>query len=130
MRVSPLRGYAASDRTRKKRGPTSTPRKPLPELAPRSTARPGAEAASTHAKRAAPVQLTPAQQQLDEALRAWRKAESEKIGLPQFFVLGSSTLRSIVMERPRTLSQLQTIAGVGPDKAERFGTSILNLCNA
>jgi ATP-dependent DNA helicase RecQ len=74
--------------------------------------------------------LTPAQQQLDQQLRAWRKAESEKIGLPQFFVLGSSTLRSIVMARPRTLSQLQSIAGIGPDKAAKFGAGILELCNA
>jgi ATP-dependent DNA helicase RecQ len=74
--------------------------------------------------------LTLAQQLLDQRLRAWRKAESEKIGLPQFFVLGSSTLRSIVLARPRTLSQLQGIAGIGPDKAAKFGAGILELCNA
>jgi ATP-dependent DNA helicase RecQ len=74
--------------------------------------------------------LTPAQQQLDQQLRAWRKTESEKIGLPQFFVLGSSTLRNIVLARPRTLSQLQSIAGIGPDKAAKFGAGILELCNA
>jgi ATP-dependent DNA helicase RecQ len=52
------------------------------------------------------------------------------MGLPQFFVLGSSTLRNIVIERPRTLAQLQTIAGIGADKAEKFGATILDLCNA
>ena len=74
--------------------------------------------------------LTPDQQLLDTHLRAWRKAESERIGLPQFFVLGSSTLRSIVLNRPRTLAQLQAITGIGPDKAEKFGASIVELCNA
>ena len=74
--------------------------------------------------------LTPDQQILDAQLRAWRKAESERIGLPQFFVLGSSTLRSIVLLRPRTIAQLQTISGIGPDKAEKFGASILNICGA
>jgi ATP-dependent DNA helicase RecQ len=74
--------------------------------------------------------LTAAQQELDQRLRAWRKTESEKIGLPQFFVLGSSTLRSIVLSRPRTLAQLQSIAGIGPDKAAKFGAGILELCNA
>jgi ATP-dependent DNA helicase RecQ len=73
--------------------------------------------------------LTPAQQALDERLREWRKTESEKMGLPQFFVLGTSTLRNIVLERPRTISQLQTIAGVGPEKAQKFGAGILDLCN-
>jgi len=74
--------------------------------------------------------LTPDQQFLDTQLRAWRKAESERIGLPQFFVLGSSTLRSIVLIRPRTIAQLQTIAGIGPDKAEKFGASIVSICTA
>ena len=72
--------------------------------------------------------LTPEQQLLDAQLRAWRKAESARIGLPQFFVLGSSTLRSIVLLRPRTIAQLQTISGIGPDKAEKFGASILEIC--
>jgi ATP-dependent DNA helicase RecQ len=72
--------------------------------------------------------LTPDQRMLDTQLRAWRKAESERIGLPQFFVLGSSALRSIVLIRPRTLAQLQTIAGIGPDKAAKFGASIVNIC--
>ena len=74
--------------------------------------------------------LTPEQQVLDQRLRDWRKAESARIGLPQFFVLGSSTLRSIVLARPRTVAQLQTITGIGPDKAAKFGSSIVELCNA
>lgn len=74
--------------------------------------------------------LTTEQLLLDTQLRAWRKAESERIGLPQFFVLGSSTLRSIVLARPKTISQLQSIAGIGPDKAEKFGASIVGICTA
>ena len=52
------------------------------------------------------------------------------MGLPQFFVLGTATLRTIVMERPRTLSQLHAIDGLGQEKIERFGSSILAVCNA
>ena len=74
--------------------------------------------------------LTPAQQLLDATLRAWRKSEAERIGLPQFFVLGSSALRSIVLMRPKSLAQLQSISGIGPEKAEKFGSAILALCNA
>jgi ATP-dependent DNA helicase RecQ len=77
-----------------------------------------------------PAALTPDQQQLDDRLRAWRKAESERMGLPQFFVLGASTLRSIVIERPRTVAQLQSIHGIGAEKAAKFGPSIVELCNA
>jgi ATP-dependent DNA helicase RecQ len=74
--------------------------------------------------------LTVDQQALDARLRDWRKAESARIGLPQFFVLGSSTLRSIVLNRPRTIAQLQSISGIGPDKVDKFGASILELCKA
>ena len=74
--------------------------------------------------------LTPAQQLLDANLRAWRKSEAERIGLPQFFVLGSSALRSIVLLRPKSLVQLQSISGIGPEKAAKFGAAILALCNA
>jgi ATP-dependent DNA helicase RecQ len=72
--------------------------------------------------------LTPDQQVLDQRLRNWRKSEAERLGLPQFFVLGSSTLRSIVMLRPQTLSQLKTVGGIGPDKLERFGPGIIQAC--
>ena len=73
--------------------------------------------------------LTPDQQELDRRLREWRKSESEKLGLPQFFVFGSSALRSIVMLRPQTIAQLKTISGIGDEKAEKFGPGILELCN-
>jgi ATP-dependent DNA helicase RecQ len=72
-----------------------------------------------------PTTLTADQQALELRLRAWRKSESERLGLPQFFVLGTSTLRTIVVEHPRTLAQLQSIAGIGPEKIDKYGPSIL-----
>jgi ATP-dependent DNA helicase RecQ len=72
--------------------------------------------------------LTPDQQALDQRLRDWRKAESEKLGLPLFFVLASSTLRSIVLLRPQTVAQLKTITGLGLEKIERFGPNIIQVC--
>jgi ATP-dependent DNA helicase RecQ len=73
--------------------------------------------------------LTPEQQALDQRLRDWRKAESEKLGLPLFFVLASTTLRSIVLARPQTLSQLKAIHGLGLEKAEKFGAGIIDVCS-
>lgn len=72
--------------------------------------------------------LTPDQQLLDSRLRAWRASEAERLGLPQFFVLGTSTLRNIAMERPRTLTELKMIDGVSLEKAEKFGSSIIEIC--
>ena len=100
---------------------------------PLPTSRSGSVAAVPSRQRAATPDpseaLTPEQQVLDQKLRDWRKAESEKLGLPQFFVLGSSTLRNIVLLRPKTLAQLGTISGIGPEKAERYGPGILSVCS-
>ncbi|GGA58383.1 hypothetical protein GCM10011507_07220 [Edaphobacter acidisoli] len=72
--------------------------------------------------------LTPEQQTLYQRLRDWRKSESEKLGLPLFFVLASTTLRSIVLARPQTMAQLRTIQGLAHDKLEKFGPGILKVC--
>ena len=90
---------------------------PIPIVRPAHTPEPTGES------------FTPDQQALELRLRDWRKSESEKMGLPQFFVLGTTALRSIVLTRPRTLAQLQSIHGIGPDKIDRFGPSILAVCN-
>ncbi len=75
------------------------------------------------------AELDEAQKALEERLRAWRKAESEKMGLPQFFVLGTTALRSLVIERPRTLKELMGIQGIGPEKVDRYGAGILEVLN-
>jgi ATP-dependent DNA helicase RecQ len=72
--------------------------------------------------------LTPAQQALDHRLREWRRTESEKLNLPQFFVLGSSALRDIVLKRPQNAAQLKAINGINQEKLEQFGRAILEAC--
>ena len=74
--------------------------------------------------------LTPEQQALDQRLHEWRKAESETLGVPQFFVLASTTLRNIVLAQPQTLSQLKTISGLNLEKIERFGPAIIDACTS
>ena len=73
------------------------------------------------------AELTADQQAIEQRLREWRKAESEKMGLPQFFVLGTSALRSIVVQQPKTLAQLGGVQGIGQEKLDRFGASILQV---
>ena len=72
--------------------------------------------------------LTPAQLALETRLRSWREAEAERANLPQFFVLGSSTLRQLVLRRPTTLPELRAIGDLDPDKLARFGSALLALC--
>ena len=75
----------------------------------------------------APLNLE--QQAIETRLRDWRQSEAERIGLPQFFVLGTPTLRSLVVERPHSLSDLRRIEGLAEDKISRFGAELLRLCN-
>jgi len=72
--------------------------------------------------------LSPAQQQLNQRLHDWRKAESQKLNQPLFFVIASSTLRSIVLARPQNLKELKSIPGLGVEKSEQFGPAILEIC--
>ena len=72
--------------------------------------------------------FTPAQSELEERLRTWRKAEAAAAGKPSFFVLHDSVLQAIVHAQPRTLDQLLHVRGVGPAKVDRYGEAILALC--
>ncbi|NYF89665.1 RecQ family ATP-dependent DNA helicase [Tunturiibacter empetritectus] len=72
--------------------------------------------------------LTPRQQELDDRLREWRKSESERLNLPLFFVLASTTLRNIVLAHPQSLTQLKSVHGLGLDKIEKFGPGIIQVC--
>jgi ATP-dependent DNA helicase RecQ len=73
---------------------------------------------------------SPAQQQVDDALRAWRTAEAGKTGKPAFIVLSDAVIRNLAIASPRSIPELLNVAGIGPDKADRFGPSILTICNA
>ncbi|MDP9037791.1 MAG: HRDC domain-containing protein, partial [Acidobacteriota bacterium] len=75
-------------------------------------------------------ELTVEQAELDGRLREWRKGESERLGLPQFFVLAASALRGIVLARPRTVAELGRVAGLDPEKMRQFGETIVGICNA
>ncbi len=97
----------------------------------RTSTNPAPPDAFTHRKPAAPDtgdQLTPVQQQLNQRLHDWRKAESERLNQPLFFVVASSTLRQIVLARPQNLAELKTISGLGHEKSEKFGPAILEIC--
>jgi len=90
----------------------------------------GMSGKSREAQSTSTESLTPAQQQLDQRLRDWRSTEAERLGLPQFFILGASTLRNIVLAHPQTLAELRLIQGITLDKVEKFGAGILAACTA
>jgi RecQ family ATP-dependent DNA helicase len=80
------------------------------------------------AREKAPAALTPESAALEERLREWRLALAKKEGKPAFFIFGDSVLRSIAHARPRNLTALAAIHGVGAAKLERFGADVCRLC--
>ena len=75
-----------------------------------------------------PIELNAAQSALEAKLKKWRREEAGKAGLPSFFVFSDTVLRNIVLAGPRTLAELSTVRGVGPEKLERFGAAVLEMC--
>jgi len=81
-------------------------------------------------KTAVAVELNAEQQALEAQMRAWRQKEAAASGLPSFFVLSDTVLRSIALARPASLDDLRAVRSLGAEKVERFGAAILGLCQA
>ena len=91
----------------------------LTGIAPESTA-----ARRTPAARAA-VALDGAAGQLFEALRSWRTEAATAASVPAYVVLGDATLQAIAETRPRTLTELAALPGIGARKLAAYGEDVL-----
>jgi len=74
-------------------------------------------------------ELTGPAADLYEKLRQWRLEEANKLGVRAFHILGNKTLRAVAQANPQTISQLLTVPGIGPSKAENFGPAICQICS-
>jgi DNA helicase II / ATP-dependent DNA helicase PcrA len=59
------------------------------------------------------------------ALKRWRLERATADDLPAYVVFHNSTLAEIAGRRPRDLSELGSVPGVGPTKLERYGDEVL-----
>ena len=73
----------------------------------------------------APADLSPEDESLLEALRAWRLKAAR--GKPAYTVANNRTLEMIAVERPADLDRLAEIHGVGPAFLKRHGDDVLEL---
>jgi DNA helicase-2/ATP-dependent DNA helicase PcrA len=67
---------------------------------------------------------------LYSALKRWRLQRATADDLPAYVVFHNSTLAEIAGRRPRDLSELSTVPGVGPTKLERYGDELLAVLSA
>jgi len=67
---------------------------------------------------------------LFERLRAWRRDRAKDQGVPPYVVFHDSTLREVAARKPKSLSALSAIDGIGDTKLERHGESLLEALTA
>ncbi|MFZ4515611.1 MAG: ATP-dependent helicase [Acidimicrobiia bacterium] len=85
-------------------------------------------AANSAASARAP--LTPEQQVRFDALKAWRRDRARTANVPAYVIFSDATLEALVQQRPTSPEALLAISGIGPVKAERWGSEILGLLQA
>jgi len=85
----------------------------------------GAKTGRSRAGKAAPAELSTADQQMLEALKAWRKTEAGD--KPAYVIAPNSVLETIAQLRPQTPDALHAISGVGNVFMERYADAVLEL---
>ena len=78
---------------------------------------------------ASPAAAAPEEAVVDR-LRGWRREEASRRGVPAYVVLHDRTLIAIASARPKTLSGLGEISGIGPAKLEAYGDALLAALHA
>jgi ATP-dependent DNA helicase RecQ len=73
------------------------------------------------------IDIAPEDSGLWEALRQQRRRLAESQGVPPYVIFHDSTLLAILEARPRSLQEMQHIAGVGDSKLARYGEAFLEV---
>lgn len=103
----------------------------LAELGLRSAgARPTERANRGRRNASAPIEVAPEHAPLVEALRHWRREESNQRGVPAYTVFADRTLAAIAAARPSSDDDLIAVSGVGPAKLDRHGAEVLAIVRA
>ncbi len=74
-----------------------------------------------------PPSLDAAAQLRVERLRSWRLGLARSEARPAFTIFDDRTLREIAARNPDSITALLGVRGVGPAKASRYGTAVLEL---
>jgi ATP-dependent DNA helicase RecQ len=61
------------------------------------------------------------------ALREWRTGRARIDAVPPYVIAHDDTLKAIADVRPRTLSGLARVKGMGPARIEKYGDEILQV---
>jgi len=79
---------------------------------------------------AAPRKAAEPDDPLYAALKKWRLQRATADDVPAYVVFHNTTLAEIAGRKPRDVSELGTVPGVGPAKLERYGAEVLAVLRA
>jgi DNA helicase-2/ATP-dependent DNA helicase PcrA len=74
--------------------------------------------------------LAPADRDLFEQLKAWRRSQAKLADVPAFVIFNDATLAAVATARPASQAQLLDVNGIGAVKAQRFGDALLQIVAA
>ncbi|MEZ3161433.1 DNA helicase RecQ [Microbacterium sp. BWT-B31] len=74
--------------------------------------------------------LDPVDRGVFEALREWRADIAREQGVPAYVVFNDATLRALAETRPRSMSHLDGITGIGVKKRDAYGEAVLEVIAA
>ena len=95
---------------------------PQPRLRSRKARRDPARAREVEEE----ITVGPAEERLLAALKSVRTSIAREEHVPPYIVFSDRTLAELAVRRPRSLSALQSVRGVGPMKLERYGARFLD----
>jgi DNA helicase-2/ATP-dependent DNA helicase PcrA len=68
-------------------------------------------------------------EQVYDALRAWRRARAAEEQLPAYCVFTDATMTALAEIKPADASELVRVPGIGAAKVDKYGDDILRLCS-
>jgi len=76
-----------------------------------------------------PVEASGAEpnEEIVDALRAWRRQEAARRQVPPYVILHDKTVVALATARPASLSALESVSGMGPAKVSQYGETLVRL---
>jgi superfamily II DNA helicase RecQ len=74
--------------------------------------------------------LTDEEQKIFKALRSWRNDLAEKLGWSSFRICNNTHLANIAKSNPKSMEELEKVAGFGTARTQKYGDAILAVLNA
>jgi superfamily II DNA helicase RecQ len=74
--------------------------------------------------------LSEEETQVLTALKIWRKEKANELQQPEFLIFSNATLIALARSKPRSVTELSTVKGLGQAKITRFGDDLMSILNA